>query len=70
MEGNKVASSVATGAGTSEVTSPPYCAISRMNRLLMETSAGLHGRYTVRTPLTELDAAELETLKGLIEANR
>jgi hypothetical protein len=29
-----------------------------------------HSAGPVRTPLTELDAAELETLKGLIEANR
>ena len=42
--GNSWASSAATGAGTSEVTSPPYCAISRMNRLLMDTRAGLQGR--------------------------
>ena len=42
--GNHSARAAATGAGTSDVTSPPNWAISRMNRLLMDTSAGLHGR--------------------------
>ena len=29
---------------------PPCSAISRMNRLLMNPSAGEHGTYTVRMP--------------------